>query len=250
MPVEGLPVTLESMLNAAMQEMALSSFKVEGRGKQTVVVIRFTQDNRHCHVAPVQDRETAAYRRKSPSTQVRDKNRAEAYRLIQKEKKDRPKEDVSSPSDLFLPTPPTLLCSENQTEDHVFASDIFSFDNAALPSSSDNKQEAEQQIDLPHDDTDRQTVTKCSEEERDSREDRSTEGDDGSEWVTADSHKGDNSQPQQQHELTVEERRMMAEVQKLADTMKSSFRSMAEDWEATSGTGDAASKTPDDDKVP
>ena len=58
MPVNGLPITLECLLNVAVTEMSLTSFKVEGRGKQTVIVIRFTEDNRHFPVKPVQDYST------------------------------------------------------------------------------------------------------------------------------------------------------------------------------------------------
>ena len=42
MPVEGLPSTLEGVLSALIKEKPLTSFKIDGRGDNIVVVLRFS----------------------------------------------------------------------------------------------------------------------------------------------------------------------------------------------------------------
>ena len=103
MPDSGLPMTLECMLNSALQEMTLSSFKVEGRGNQTVVVLRpSSKISDHTPIIPLQN---ATFRRKCPSQLNQDKRSAEAYRANRVEQASEP---IPSPSGLFLPTPPSF----------------------------------------------------------------------------------------------------------------------------------------------
>ena len=251
MPVDGLPITLECLLNAAVTEMSLTSFKVEGRGKQTVVILRFTEDNvnRHFQAKPVQEYSTA-YRRKSPSTRLRDQNRAEAYRNNQKEKKEvKEKGDSLSPSGLFLPTPPTLVSSQSPLDKDrpMYATDILSCGNQSSARPMVKQQEEEQQIDLTFSDTDTQTVTLYNLEQKDSCEGEIHQDNDGMEWGEADSDKAYSSKPLQEELSAEENERLMVQVQKLADTVDRIVTPSRGDRGATSGSADAAEKPPDDD---
>ena len=72
MPVEGLPSTLEAFLNSMLHVNTLSSFKIDSRGDNTAIVLRFTGQ-------PCQSANT--YRKKPPSQIQRDRNRAQQRRL-------------------------------------------------------------------------------------------------------------------------------------------------------------------------
>ena len=98
MPVEGLPITLEGALSTLIKGNPLTSFKIDGRGDNIVVVLRFSTG---------QPNDTAArrYRLKPPSQQARDKRRAGIR-----------KGQVSgdrSPMPLFMPTPPSQLAEKS-----------------------------------------------------------------------------------------------------------------------------------------
>lgn len=101
MPVTGLPTTLECMLNTALTEMKLSSFKVESRGNNTVVVLRLTTDTTATSTSAAaaaattnfdSQRDTqmrnqsSVFRRKCPSQIDRDRRRAGTHRHEQERK--------------------------------------------------------------------------------------------------------------------------------------------------------------------
>ena len=157
MPLVGLPSTLECMLNALLCDNTLSSFKIDGRGEQTVVVLRLhslaTKTSTH---SPVAEDSSVVYRRKCPSQVSRDKMRAEAYRSGHEKKA-----SVSSPSDLFLPTPPSLCYDANQHERKSVIADVFSCTpcTSTTPQFSDDMQPERKQIDMSVNDTDVQAVT-------------------------------------------------------------------------------------------
>lgn len=156
MPVVGLPSTLESMLNAALEDMCLSSFKIEGRGRQTVITLRLA-DKISSQPPPVGDSSTS-YRRKGPSQLKRDRRRAEEYRTNRDKQAS---EQLTSPSGLFLPTPPSLVYGDSKNEADYTNNDMFPINDsppsATLPSPS--SQLDTQQIDMKKCDTDTQTVT-------------------------------------------------------------------------------------------
>lgn len=153
MPVEGLPSTLEGMLNVVLQDNTVSSFKVDCRGDQTVVVVRLTA-NTSIH-PPVTENGSVAYRRKCPSQVNRDRRRAEAHRTGREKKA-----SVTSPSGLFMPTPPSLCYAPDHREKEPVSADVFSYTpctSSAPLSSSDPPQHG--QIDMSESDIDEQTVT-------------------------------------------------------------------------------------------
>ena len=119
MPVIGLPPRLEQALNMFMREMNVSSFKIDDSGNKAVVVLRLTSAaSVACQPSTVTDN-SVMYRRKSPSQIERDRTRAEQHRAdtVRKTKAS----PSSSPSGLFLPTPPSLFYSaENATGSDTF----------------------------------------------------------------------------------------------------------------------------------
>lgn len=160
MPVEGLPITLETMLNGLLQEMALSSFKIEGRGKQTVVVLRLTESVTKITDQPplAVDHSVAAYRRKSLSQANRDRRRADAYRMKCEAKA--ANEHGSSPSGLFLPTPPGQFSAAGLMETEVSEAEKFVCGNRPPPSAAQSPDDSQHgKLDLIQSDTDTQTVT-------------------------------------------------------------------------------------------
>lgn len=159
MPVEGLPSTLESMMNAVLNEMSVSSFKIESRGAQAVVVIRLTPSSLPPHAT---QNSSGAYRRKCPSQVNRDKRRAEEHRANRELKQ----ASESSPSALFLPTPPSLFYTAEEENERsasgpnsdMFTSAPFTCSVPASPSPSDRQDKVN--IDMPQCD-DTQSVTVC-----------------------------------------------------------------------------------------
>ncbi|KAL8563374.1 hypothetical protein ACOMHN_008213 [Nucella lapillus] len=154
MPVEGLPSTLDTMLNAALREMTLSSFKIEGRGNQTTVLLRLT--TMIPIQPPVTQNHSAVYRRKSENQAKRDRRRAEEHRMDQEKKTG---QCDSSPSGLFLPTPPSLFYSDNcGTED---GTDMFVYNNSppSVTQPSANTRRDEETIDMAPCNTNTQTMT-------------------------------------------------------------------------------------------
>ena len=100
MPVEGLPSAAESVLNALLKDHHETSFKLEGRGKSNIFVLRLTPFDRTA-IAAVN---TVTYKKKPPSQLRRDRQRAEARKAaVMQQPAD---ETVSSPTPLFFPTPP------------------------------------------------------------------------------------------------------------------------------------------------
>lgn len=112
MPVEGLPSTLESLLNAVRRENTISSFKIDGKGIQTTVALRLTAKS--SIQPPVTEDSSVVYRRKCPSQVSRDRRRAEADRTGSEKKA-----STSSPSGLFLPTPSSLCSVADQRKRNV-----------------------------------------------------------------------------------------------------------------------------------
>ncbi|KAK7445359.1 hypothetical protein BaRGS_00040347, partial [Batillaria attramentaria] len=96
MPVEGLPPTVEAMLNALLTKNSLSPYKIEGRGDSAVVILRLTGGQ-----PPNMAR---TYRKKPPSQVRRDKKRAEEKRAADTNQAG---VSPSSPSPLLMSAPPT-----------------------------------------------------------------------------------------------------------------------------------------------
>ena len=158
MPVEGLPFTLECMLNAALRDNKLSSFKIDGRGNQTVVVLRLTGNI--STQPPVTEDSSVAYRRKCPSQVNRDRRRAEVHRTERNRASNEKKASTSSPSGLFLPTPPSL-CYVTDSQEKELVADTFSltpFVSSATPSEYDPVFN-EVDINMSASNADTQTVT-------------------------------------------------------------------------------------------
>ena len=104
MPVEGLPSTLEGALSALIKENPLTSFKIDGRGDNIVVVLRFSTGQPN-------DTATRRYRLKPPSQLARDERRADIT-----------KGQVSgdrSPMPLFMPTPPSQLTEKSHEMNYM-----------------------------------------------------------------------------------------------------------------------------------
>ena len=99
MPVEGLPSNLEGAMSALIKGNPLTSFKVDGRGDNIVVVLRFSTGQPN-------DTATRRYRLKPPSQQARDERRADI-------RQGQVRND-SSPTPLFMPTPPGQLTEKPQ----------------------------------------------------------------------------------------------------------------------------------------
>ena len=91
MPVEGLPSTLEGALSVLIKENPLTSFKIDGRGDNIVVVLRFSTGQPN-------DTATRRCRLKPPSQLARDERRADI--------RQGQVSGDSSPTPLFMPTPP------------------------------------------------------------------------------------------------------------------------------------------------
>jgi hypothetical protein len=79
MPLNGLPSTLEKLLQPLFEENSLSSFKIECHEKKTVVVLRLTSLSESKHGASC---EKTTFHRKRPAQVARDKKRAEMYRTV------------------------------------------------------------------------------------------------------------------------------------------------------------------------
>ena len=103
MPLQGLPSTLETILHSLLQENSLTSYKIEAGGTRTVVVLRLSTNQ---HGESTGQTSSTTFRKKCPSQIARDKKRAEAYR---NEQEKQASGEISAPSDLFLPTPPSLF---------------------------------------------------------------------------------------------------------------------------------------------
>ena len=83
MPVSGLPATLEVSLTSLLQENTISSWKIVAEGAKTTVVLRLCDNNFDPNMAASNAQGTVnklSYRRKPPSQQRRDFNRANDYR--------------------------------------------------------------------------------------------------------------------------------------------------------------------------
>ena len=102
-----------------LEEMSVSSFKIDDSGNKAVVVLRLTSAaSVACQPSTVQ-KDPVVYRRKSQSQIDRDRRRAEQNisDTVRKTKASPP----SSPSGLFLPTPPSLFYgAENATASDTF----------------------------------------------------------------------------------------------------------------------------------
>ena len=157
MPVDGLPSTLEGMLNTVLKERSVSSFRIGGRGDQTVVTLRLTPMN---STRPPMTQNTTAYRRKCASQLKRDRTRAEIHRANREKQTNEP-----SPSCLFLPTPPSLFYNTDH-ENERMASDMSACDpcSSSVPVSPSTQLE-EKGIDLPQCDAGAQTVNVCFDQE-------------------------------------------------------------------------------------
>ena len=104
MPVEGLQSTVEGALSALIKENPLTSFKIDGRGDNIVVVLRFLTGQPN-------DTATRRYRLKPPSQLARDERRADIR-----------KGQVSgdrSPMPLFMPTPPSQLTEKSHEMNYM-----------------------------------------------------------------------------------------------------------------------------------
>jgi hypothetical protein len=122
MPLNGLPPTLETILQPILQDQSLSSFKVECFGDKTVVVLRLRPTS---NVSSQKHGDPINFHRKRPSQVARDKKRAEMHRAASNSKlKVATKTSVcqpfiSSPCNLTDLTRPNncrnFLCRERST---------------------------------------------------------------------------------------------------------------------------------------
>jgi len=116
MPVTGLPPSLETVLNTFLQEMSLTSFKIDGRENQTVIVLRLSPA--HQLPATHSQCDSVVYGRKGAAQIARDKRRVETHKVSLMKKH---RMNPVSPSELFLPTPPSLFYNtENETAMDTF----------------------------------------------------------------------------------------------------------------------------------
>ncbi|KAL8574091.1 hypothetical protein ACOMHN_065348 [Nucella lapillus] len=141
------------MLNSALQEMTLSSFKIDGRGNQTTVVLRLSCKKTTVR-SPVTPFQSASSKKKCQGQVDRDRRRAEAYRA----KRQEVNQQAPSPSGLFLPTPPSVLYAADYSD----SNDMFTFDSHCPPYTSNCQ--GEQRIDMTYDNADKQTVAVFCEE--------------------------------------------------------------------------------------
>ena len=84
MPVEGLPSSLEAMLNALLAENPVSSFKVEAGASRTVLVLRFSSTTGQ-HGGNTTLPSSASYKKKNPAQIARDQRRTEAFQEQQRQ---------------------------------------------------------------------------------------------------------------------------------------------------------------------
>jgi len=105
MPVDGLPPALECALITLINNSPLTSFKIDGRGDNTVIVLRFQANQQNNNMAT-----QAHYRIKPPSQLARDRRRAE-------QRKEQVGDSSTSPSSLFLSTPPITTTETNPSTD-------------------------------------------------------------------------------------------------------------------------------------
>jgi hypothetical protein len=81
MPLNGLPLTLERLLDALLQENAVSSFRVDcNSNDKTTVILRLSPTGDDAMAADTLS--TATYRRKSQAQINRDRKRAENHRAV------------------------------------------------------------------------------------------------------------------------------------------------------------------------
>jgi len=84
MPVQGLPSSLEAMLNAMLQENSVTSFKVEASASRTVLVLRFSSTTGQHGDDTTQ---SVSFRKKNPAQITRDRRRVEAFQQQQQQQK-------------------------------------------------------------------------------------------------------------------------------------------------------------------
>jgi len=84
MPVQGLPSSLEAMLNAMLQENSVTSFKVEAGASRTVLVLRFSSTTGQHGDDTTQ---SASFRKKNPAQITRDRRRVEAFQQQQQQQR-------------------------------------------------------------------------------------------------------------------------------------------------------------------
>jgi len=84
MPVEGLPSSLEAMLNALLAENPVTSFKVEAGASRTVLVLRFSSTTGQ-HGGNTTLPSSASYKKKNPAQIARDKKRTETFQEQQRQ---------------------------------------------------------------------------------------------------------------------------------------------------------------------
>ncbi|KAK7486565.1 hypothetical protein BaRGS_00022231 [Batillaria attramentaria] len=101
MPVEGFPPAVEALL----ETNTLTSYKIDGRGEDTVVVLRLTGGQPSDTVV--------TYRRKPLSQVLRDQQRAQCRN---KDVARKASESVSSPGHLFMSTPRSKLQTKTDLE--------------------------------------------------------------------------------------------------------------------------------------
>jgi len=84
MPVQGLPSSLEAMLNAMLQENSVTSFKVEAGASRTVLVLRFSSTTGQHGDDTTQ---SASFKKKNPAQITRDRRRVEAFQQQQQQQR-------------------------------------------------------------------------------------------------------------------------------------------------------------------
>ena len=159
MPVEGIPVFIERLLNAALQDMSVSSFKVDGNGAQTVTVLRLSATTTTASIGhPTHTHDfNATYRRKCPSQVRRDRQRANQFRGKQKASDcfSYPR----SPPSLFMSTPPCLQYSGDGRKDNSVFQQARCSPLCLSVRARDTREVSTQHIDLEPCESDARAVT-------------------------------------------------------------------------------------------
>ena len=76
MPVNGLPIAVEGALNSLLTASHVSSWKLQGQGTYTTLVLRFKENEE----GAMADTANVYYKKKSKGQIQREKERAEEYR--------------------------------------------------------------------------------------------------------------------------------------------------------------------------
>ena len=153
MPVNGLPCAVEGALNNLMSTSHVSSWRIQGNGKVTILTVKFCENE-----GVMADPYKIHYRKKPPSSIKRDKERSEEY-FTEKDRKEQKQID----DDL---TETTSGTERNMPTELLQTSKEFGFDNGKgekmqniVITKENNKTANKETTHLPK--TKRYTVQEC-----------------------------------------------------------------------------------------